>query len=122
MPYTATVEDRIVHIAWEGTVTQQDLEAVDREIPRLAAELRFAPHVLHTFAPAMTRAFEPMDVFAVAQRRSTRKIPVPVKSALVVKGAEARRVAEVFLALNRSPNLTMETFTSEKAARAWLAE
>ncbi len=122
MPYTVAIEDRIVHIAWVGTVSQKDLEQVDQEIPRIAAELRFAPHVLHTFAAVMERTFEPLDVFALSQRRSTRKIPVPVKSALVVKSAEARRVAEVFMALNRSPNLTMESFTSEKAARAWLAE
>lgn len=122
MPFTATVEDRIVHIAWQGVVSEEDLCQVDREIPRLAAELRFAPNVLHTFDKVTQRGFEPKAVYAVSQQRSQRRIPVPVRSALVVKTPEARRVAEVFMALNRSPNLTIETFASGKAARAWLAE
>jgi hypothetical protein len=120
MPFTATVEDKIIHIAWEGVVSQDDLQHVDREIPRLATELRFAPNVLHTFDAVTERGFEPMAVYAVSQQRRQRKIPVPVKSALVVRTPEARRVAEVFMALNRTPNLTLETFDSEKRARAWL--
>ncbi|MBE2213607.1 MAG: hypothetical protein IAE82_07035 [Opitutaceae bacterium] len=122
MPYTATVEDRIIHIAWEGVIAPDDLEGVDREIPRLAAELRFAPNVLHTFDQVTGRSFDPMAAFAVSQKRKYRRIPVPVRAALVVKSPEATRIAEVFVALNRTPNLTMERFPSEKAARAWLAE
>jgi len=122
MPYTATVEGRNVHIAWHGVVSREDLQSIGKEIPRLAAELGFAPNVLHTFGTMTGYTFQPIAAYVVALVRKRVTIPHPVKSVSVATTPETRKMAQFFKTLNRSPNLTMEIFESETAARAWLNE
>ena len=122
MPYTATVEGRIVHIAWHGVVSREDLQSIGKEIPRLAAERGFAPDVLHTFGLMQGYTFQPIAAYVLALVRKRATIPHPVKSALVATTPETKKMAQLFRAMNRTPNLTMEIFDSEAAARAWLNE
>jgi hypothetical protein len=122
MPYTYTVEDRIVHIAWDGTISRQDLQSVDQEMPRLAVRLGFGPNVLHTFAEATGHNYELITAYMVSLIRKRIAIPHPVKSALVATTPETKRMAELFRELDATPNLTIEVFASEAAAREWLDE
>jgi len=122
MPYTYTIEDRIVHVAWNGVVSKEDLQSIGGAIPRIAAELGFAPNVLHTFGQMTGYTFQPIAAYVVALVRKRAHIPHPVRSASVATTPETKKMAQFFKTLNRSPNLTMEVFDSEQAARAWLNE
>ncbi|MBK8475551.1 MAG: hypothetical protein IPL39_04370 [Opitutaceae bacterium] len=121
MPYTYTIEDRIVHLAWSGVVAKEDLQAIGREMPRLAAELGFAPDVLHTFDAVAGYSFQPIAAYALSLLRKRVVIPYPVRSAAVARTPESLALARIFIALNRTRNLTMEVFDSEEKARRWIA-
>ena len=120
MPYTYTIEDRIVHIAWGGVISKDDLQAIGKDMPRLARELGFAPDVLHTFDGATGYSFQPIAAYALSLLRKRVVIPYPVRSASVVTTPEQRSLAKIFKALNRTHNLTMGIFDSEEAARRWI--
>jgi hypothetical protein len=122
MPFTHTIEDRIVHVEWAGIVSKEDLQAIGKLMPRLSAELGFAPDVLHTFDAVTGYGFQPIAAYMVSLLRKRAVIPCPVRSASVVKTPEAKSLASIFKALNRSPNLTIEIFESEAAARRWIGE
>ena len=89
VPYTYTIEDRIVHLAWSGVVAKEDLQAIGREMPRLAAELGFAPDVLHTFDAVAGYSFQPIAAYALSLLRKRVVIPYPVRSAAVARTPES---------------------------------
>lgn len=122
MPYTYTVENRLVHIAWSGIVSKEDLRAIGLEMPRLAASLGFAPDVLHTFDAVTGYGFQPIAAYMLALLRKRVVIPHPVKSASVATTPEMRRLAQIFITLNRNHNLVMKMFDTEETARRWLGE
>lgn len=121
VPYNYTIEDRIVHLAWSGVVSKEDLQAIGKEMPRLAAELGFAPDVLHTFDAVAGYSFQPIAAYALSLLRKRAVIPYPVRSAAVARTPETRALARIFVALNRTRNLKMEVFEAEEPARRWIA-
>ena len=121
MPYTYTIEDRIVHIAWAGVISKDDLQSIGKDIPRLAGLLGFAPDVLHTFDGMTGYSFQPIAAYVLSLVRKRVTIPHPVRSASVAKTPEMQKMARFFQSLNRTKNLEMEVFESEGAARHWLA-
>jgi hypothetical protein len=122
MPYTHTVEGRIVHIVWSGVVSKEDLQSLGEDLPRFAAELGFAPDLLHNFDAVTGYGFQPIAAYMLSLVRKRLAIAHPVKSASVAKTPELRRMVQIFKTLNRTHNLTMEIFDSEEAARRWLGE
>lgn len=121
MPYTYEIEGRIMRIRWHGVVSKEDLQAIGKDMPRVATELGFPQDTLHTFDAVTGYSFQPIAAYMLSLLRKRVKIPTPVRSASVVKTPEARGLAKIFKALNRSKNLEMEIFDSEEAARRWLA-
>ena len=120
MPFTPTVKERFVHIAWHGNVTQTDLMALGQELPKIAASLGCAPDVLHTFGELGDKVFTPWAAFEHSIRRETTPMKNVVKSAVVATTPQVLAVARMMQALNRNPGLTMEIFSSETDALAWL--
>lgn len=120
MPYTFSIDGRIVHFAWSGVVAKEDLQSIGKEMPRLARELGFAPNVLHTFDAVTGHSFQPLAVYMHSLLRKRVVIPTPVRSAAVTKTSEGASLARMFVSLNRSPNLEMKVFDSEEVARRWL--
>ena len=121
MPYTHTVEDRILHFSWFGVLSLEDLQTFGRNMPGLVASLGFSPNILHTFDEMKGYSFQPIMVYMFSLLRKRAKIPHPVKSAAVAKTPEVLAVARLFKAVNHSPNLTIEVFSTDEAARVWLA-
>ena len=120
MPYTHTVRDRIVHIAWKGDVNRDDMRSIGQLLPQLAESLGFAPDVLHTFTEMTGPAFEAWTAFEHSLRQEKVRLRNAAKSAVVAKTLKVHVVARMMQALNRNPNLTMEIFTSDEDALAWL--
>ena len=120
MPYSHTIEGRIVHVCWHGIVAEDDLDVFGKEMPQLGRRLGFAPDVLHTFAE-VTGGLRPIEAFTYSLRQNQELIPNPIRAAIVVGGGEGEALATVFKELNRTPNLEMKLFADEAAARLWLA-
>jgi hypothetical protein len=121
MPYTCTIEDRIVLVRWNGTITKEDFDSLSTDMPRIGRELGFAPDVIHTFKETTGYNFEPIAAYQYSLRQKQTKIPNPVRAAIVVDSQAGKAVAKVFKTLNRTPNLEMRVFADEAAARLWLA-
>ncbi len=121
MPFQHQIEGRVVHIEWHGVVSKRDLQEVGRLMPRVAAEVGFAPDVLHTFGAMQGYSFQPIAVYMLSLLRKRAEIPAGVRSATIATTPEQRKIARLFQSLNRSPNLEMRVFGDEQSARAWLA-
>jgi hypothetical protein len=121
MPYTYALEDRLVHITWSGVMAKEDLQAFGKDMPRIAAELGFAPDVLHTFDGVTGYSFPPIAAYMLSLLRKRVEIPTPVRSASVARTPEARAVAKMFAELNRTRNLEMRVFDDEASARRWIS-
>jgi len=121
MPINCTIEGRIVHIAWSGTIAKEDLESLGNEMPQIGRKLGFAPDVLHTYDGVTGVSFEPVAAYQYALQQKQILIPSPVRSAMVVTTKESEYLATIFKTLNRTPNLEMRVFYDEASARRWLA-
>ncbi len=120
MPFTYTLEDGLVHFRWSGVLTLADLQSISEVMPAVARQLGRAPQVLHNFDAVTSCDFPPIAAYEHSQQRRGIPIPNPVKSATIATTSEIRAMARVFQAVNHNPNLRMEIFGSEAAARAWL--
>ncbi len=121
MPIICTTEGRIVHAAWSGMITKDDLENLGKEMPRIGRELGFAPDVIHTYEGVTDVGFEPVAAYQYPLQQKQVSIPSPVRSAMVVTTKESEYLATIFKTLNRTPNLEMKVFYDEASARRWLA-
>lgn len=122
MPYTYTIEGRIVHLAWHGVVSREDLGALGADMPRIGRQLGFAPDVIHTFQDVTGYSFQPLVAYTYSLLQKRVQIPNPIRAAIVATSKDGNALAKVFKTLNRTRNLEMEIFADEAAARAWLAE
>lgn len=121
MPYTYAVEDQVVHISWHGVVSKEDLRSFGEEMPRIVAKIGIVPDLLHTFERMERYSFQPIAVYMFSLLRKRVQIPRLSRSAIVATTPETKSLARIFKMLNRTPNLEMEIFDSETAARRWLA-
>ncbi len=121
MPYSYAIEGRIVLVAWFGVVGPEDLVAFGREMPELGRDLGFAPNVLHTFDGVTGVGFEPAVIYEYSQIQRQTPVPNPIRVALVAKTKANEYLAAVFKTFNHTPNLELEVFAGEAAARRWLA-
>ncbi len=85
MPFTHTVEDRILHFRWNGVISREDLQRFGAEMPGLVERIGFIPDVLHTFDEVTGYSFQPLMVYLFSMLRKRATIPRPVKSAAVAK-------------------------------------
>ncbi|MFT3829050.1 MAG: hypothetical protein QM691_05010 [Opitutaceae bacterium] len=121
MAYSYTVDGRIVHVRWRGTLAGGDLEAFGKEMPLLGRRLGFAPDVLHTFDETVASGFEPISAYHYSLQLKQVKIPNPIRAAVVASTKQGEAMATVFQTLNRTPNLELRIFATEDAALRWLA-
>lgn len=120
MPYKKTRTDGYVHLDWYGVLTDEDIVSLGQDLPAIASELGYAPHVLHTFDRVAGARVRPWTVFQHALRHKDVPIQNPVKSAWVAAHPDVQRMGKLFQELNRNPQLEVELFETAKAAKAWL--
>ncbi len=121
MPYSLTVEGRIVHVCWTGVVAKEDLDSFGEAMPRVGRDLGFAPDVIHTFETTTGFSFQPVAAYLYSEQLRQVQIPNPIRAAIVTDTQEGEALATVFKTLNHTPNLEMKVFANEAAARLWLA-
>ncbi len=120
MPIKFEVRDRHLHAHWSGTITANDLAAMFKELPAVAAGCKFVPHILHTMDPKTELQLGTLDACEYSVRRARTPIPTRVKAAFVANTPVAVAIASSFRGLNGNPNLTMQAFPSEAEALSWL--
>ena len=122
MPYTHTIEGRIIHIAWSGRITKDDLAKLGRELSQIAGKLHFAPNVLHTYDDSIELGFELTEIHHYSAAAKQVKPPVPIRAAMVSISMESEYISTLFKMLNRIENVEMRVFCDEASARLWLDE
>ena len=120
MPYSCTVEEHCVHVAWCDKISVDDLREFGREMPRIGQMLGRAPDVLHTFDGVKGLGFDPAAAYEYSVHQKAVAIPNPIRAAMVATTKENEYLATLFMKLNRVPNLEMRVFFTEASARAWL--
>lgn len=121
MPYSYTLEGRIVHVAWSGTINKEDLDSFGEAMPQIGQGLGFAPDVIHTFYETTGFSFQPIAAYLYSLQSSHVQIPNPIRAAIVTDTQEGEALATVFKTLNHTTNLEMKVFANEAAARHWLS-
>lgn len=121
MPYERVIDAAFVHYRWRGEFTKSDLLAIGRELPELAQRLGYAPNVLHTFPKGLAGKIEPWTVFEHSIRRRNTVLQNPAKVAWVAREPQLLAVGRMLQELNRNPNIAIEIFAGEAAARRWLS-
>ena len=122
MPYTHTIEGRIIHIAWSGRTTKDDLAKLGHELPQIANSLRFPANILHTYEEAISLGFELTEIHHYSAAAKQVKPPVPIRAAMVSISMESEYISTLFKMLNRIENVEMRVFCDEASARLWLDE
>jgi hypothetical protein len=120
MPYERVIDPGFIHYRWHGEFTKADLVSIGRDLPELAAELGYAPNVLHTFPAGLTGNIEPWTVFEHSIRRRNTVLKNPAKVAWVAVDPHIVTVGRMLQELNRNPNIEIEIFPADAAARRWL--
>lgn len=111
-----------LHVRWSGIITAADLAQLFGELPAAVKRCRFTPHVLHTMEEEADLRIDTIEAFNYSKRRIPTAIPEPVRGAFVAHTPASVAIARNFANFNRSPNLTLRSFVSEKAALAWLRD
>jgi hypothetical protein len=120
MPYERLIDRGFVHYRWQGEFTKADLVGIGRDLPELAAELGYAPNVLHTFPSGLTGNIEPWTVFEHSIRRRNTVLKNPAKVAWVATDPHIVAVGRMLQELNRNPHIEIRIFGAETVARRWL--
>ncbi len=121
MPFTCTIEGRLVRVLWRDLVTPEDLDAFAEEMPRIGRSLGFAPDVIHVFEAVTGFTFEPIEAYRYSRKQRQVEIPNPIRVALVATTKESEYLATVFQTLTKVSNLEMHIFFDEPSALRWLA-
>lgn len=122
MPYSHTIEGHIIHIAWYGRITKEDLDTLGRELPQIAGKLPFASNILHTYEGVTEASFDPVEIHHYSNAAKQIKPPVPIRAAMVSVSMQGEYLATLFKMLNRVENIEMRVFCDEASARLWLEE
>jgi hypothetical protein len=121
MPIHLAVRANYIHVHWSGIIDASDLKRLFKELPAVAAGCAFIPHILHTADPAAVLELGAIEAFNYTRKRIATPIPVRTKAAFVATTPAGVAVARNFINFNRNPNLTLQSFVTEKAAVEWLS-
>ncbi len=119
MPFEISVDVNFHSARLFGVLDRADLNAVMDEVERLEDEGVLGDRL--TDLTALDRidvGFE--EVFALAARRAERKVPAPIRSALVANRPVQFGFARMFQMLNDNPRIEIRIFGNLEEARQWL--
>src|SRR5262245_16022411 len=119
MPFEIRDEGNFHSARLFGVLDQADLDACIQEVERLedAGALKDRLTDL-TAVERIDVGFE--EVFALAQRRMNRRVPAPIRSALVASRPVQFGFARMFQMLNDNPRIQIRIFGTLEEARQWL--
>lgn len=119
MPFEINDEGTFYSTRLFGVLAPADLNAVMKEVHRLEDEGLLRDRL--TDLTALDRidvGFE--EVFALALERSERRVPAPIRSALVANRPVQFGFARMFQMLNDNPRIQIRIFGNREEAQRWL--
>jgi hypothetical protein len=119
MPFEISDEGKFHSIRLLGVLDSADLDAVMLEVQRLEDQGLMADRLTDlTTLDRIDVGFE--EVFALAVKRGERKVPAPIRSALVANRPVQFGFARMFQMLNDNPRIQIRIFGNLEEARRWL--
>lgn len=122
MPYRITSEPRFLRITLSGALTLQELRAALQELNALDAAADHTPPRLTDLSAIETSELKADDITAAAETRKAQRFRNPFRSAIIAPNPARYGYARMFQILNTHPDITLEVFTDEAPAIAWLQE
>jgi hypothetical protein len=121
MPYQYLNRGHYLYLRMLGVVTRQDLSGCVRELEDLDDASPVAPH--RAVDLTGTEGFEVdfQATLSLAQRRRSRVLKNPVKSALIARRDIEIGFARMFQTLNDHPQIEIRIVKSVEEAEAWFA-
>ena len=119
MPFEISDEGNYHSIRLFGILDRADLDAVTQEVERLEDEGVLRDRLTDlTVLDRIDVGFE--EVFALALKRGERKVPAPIRSALVANRPVQFGFARMFQMLNDNPRIQIRIFGNLEEAQRWL--
>lgn len=119
MPFEIRDEGKFHYARLSGLLDRAELNAMTQEVERLEDAGKLIDRITDlTSVERIDVGFE--EVFAVAQRRAERKVPGPIKSALVANRPVQFGFARMFQMLNDNPRIQIRIFGNLEEAQQWL--
>jgi hypothetical protein len=119
MPFEISDEGNFHSARLFGVLDRADLDAVMQEVERLEDEGVMRDRLTDlTALDHINVGFE--EVFALAVKRGERKVPAPIRSALVANRPVQFGFARMFQMLNDNPRIQIRIFGNREEAQRWL--
>jgi hypothetical protein len=120
MPIRIEILPEYVHVAWYGSLVNEDLAMLGAEMPKIGQLLGKVPNVLHTFdeVSGIGLQFEAMHMHS--RHLARIKLPNRSRTASVCNNPLSFGMARMMQSLNHNPDLVMEVFSTMDEALAWL--
>lgn len=120
MPFHMTSEPAFFLVAFFDPLTRHDLQAAADAIAAIEGTLPLTPHRLTDLRQVSETELTYADMLAFVERRKTRRLANPIKSAIVASRPVQMGFARMFQILNDHPQIEVQVFDTMAEARAWL--
>ena len=120
MPYQITAEPHFLRIALSGALTLADLRGALLELNARDAVAEHTPPRLTDLRFVESSEVKADNVMAAAEARKAQRFRNPFRSAILAPDPARYGYARMFQIMNTHPDITVEVFTDEAAAIAWL--
>jgi len=121
MPFQFQPEAGFLRLRFFGHVTRQEFAAAARELQAMDANGR-VPHRLTDLRDLDFSELKGDDVLAFAKLRRETRFANRFRSAILAPNPAQFGYARMFQIVNDHPDITIEVFTDEAPAIAWLME
>jgi hypothetical protein len=121
MPYTLDPSGKIWRITFSGVLASGDLINAARELAQIEGS---HPVVRHRLTDLRSITDIPIGFFEInelAKRRLALKFPNKFKSGIVADAPLSFGFARMFQTLNDHPQISIQIFSTENEALAWLS-
>ena len=122
MPYRLTPGPDFLRIAFFGQMTRPEFRDALRELVELEATAEHVPDRLTDLGGVESSELQAEDIQDLARRRRETPYANSFRSAIVAPKPAQFGYGRMFQVLNDHPNITLQVFTEEAAAIAWLRD
>jgi hypothetical protein len=122
MPYTIAEQGPILRIAFNGTLTNHDLDEIGREADVIEARYEVIPHRVTDVRHITGVELDFEGVYRLATRRRGLHFQNRFKSAIIAVDLVVYGFARMFQTLNSHPQIVIALFPDDVQALAWLAQ
>src|SRR5262245_46964140 len=120
MPYSLTVEPKLIRAVFSDSMTAADLRTLADELAAIERTLPMALDRLTDLSHVSDIQLTYPDMLAYVEHRRAQRLANPVKCALVASRPVGVGFARMFQTLSDHPQVTVDLFATLEEAEAWL--